>query len=59
MASFTRDGGSVPVVVTFKKGLGDPAAAVAKLVEGKASPTNPLDAVYVSTNNITYFTGVL
>lgn len=57
MATFTRDGGIVPVVIPFKKGSGDPAAAVAQLVEAKASKTNPLDAVYVSTNNITFFTG--
>lgn len=45
------------MVVPFKKGQGDPKAAVAKMVEGKAAKANPLDAVYVSTNNLTYFGG--
>lgn len=57
MASLTRDGGSVPVVIPFKRGQGNPKAAVAKLVEAKAAKANPLDAVYVSTNNLTYFGG--
>jgi hypothetical protein len=59
IASFTRDGGVVPVVETFKKGAGDPKAAVAKMVAAKAAPANPIQAVGVATNNITYFTGVL
>jgi hypothetical protein len=59
IASFTRDGGVVPVVETFKKGAGDPKAAVAKMVAAKAAPTNPIQAVGIATNNITYFSGQL
>lgn len=57
IASFTRDGGRVAPVEVFKKFQGDPQAAVAKMVAAKADKTDPIQAVVVSTNNITYFTG--
>lgn len=53
IATFTRDGGSIPIVESFKKGAGDPQRIVAKMVEAKAS--KKLEAVYVSTNNLTFF----
>jgi hypothetical protein len=57
IASFTRDGGSVPVVFTFKTFQGEPSQAVAKMVAGKQAAQNKLDAVFVSTNNLTFVAG--
>lgn len=59
IASFTRDGGAVSPVEVFKKFQGDPAAAVAKMVEARASKADPIQAVVISTSNITYFTEFL
>jgi hypothetical protein len=61
IASFTGEGGSVPVVFVFKKGAAyqgtEAKDAVAKMVAGKADKTTPLQGVYVSTNNLTFFSG--
>lgn len=54
IADFTRDGGSVPAVYTFKQFEGDAAAAVAKMAAAKAAKDHPLDGVFMATNNVTF-----
>lgn len=55
-------GGNVPVVYEFEPGQGSPAAAVAKMLAGVASPAKPeykLDAVFISTTNVAFVAGEL
>ncbi|KAF6254600.1 periplasmic binding protein-like I [Scenedesmus sp. NREL 46B-D3] len=54
IAGFTSAGGSVPVVYTFKPDKGNATAAVDKLLEGKASQRNPVDAVFIATNDLVF-----
>ena len=56
IASFSRDGGSVPEVYVFKKFEGKPQEAASKMVAAKAA--KGLDGVFVSTNNLTFFAGM-
>jgi hypothetical protein len=48
-------------VYTFKKGAAhtgtDAKDAVAKMAAGKADKANPVQGVYLSTNNLTYVSG--
>lgn len=58
IASFSKDGGQVPVVYTFAKRQGDAKTAVAKMLEGKKAGKLPINGVFISTNNLTFFSGV-
>lgn len=52
IAGFTKDGGNVPVVYTFKATQGKPKDAVAKIKAGLSQ--YKLDGVFISTNNLTF-----
>eukprot|EP00878_Enallax_costatus_P044940 GHUV01053737.1.p1 GENE.GHUV01053737.1~~GHUV01053737.1.p1 ORF type:complete len:309 (+),score=77.77 GHUV01053737.1:765-1691(+) len=52
IAGFTKDGGNVPVVYSFKLNQGKPADAVAKIKTGVLQ--NKLDGVFMATNNLTF-----